>query len=173
MPKIIPKENDTTDYSNLIVLCELTNSEYVRILYYTKLPKDNICYLEKIKTPRGYAVYADALTRVLNTETRGRKKRTRGYRIDLSTPSKINCLYRRIASMNKRNKDYCESGRLDIPKYVAEDDYLYINLLDYCKPQIIQLARKLECKPHKVKACLFDLLHSQYVKERKINKEIE
>lgn len=165
MPKIKPRENDNTNYDELIVLCELDTNTMCKLRYYTKLPITDECHIEKIKTPRGYAVKKVDVEKALNIQRKGRPCRKSGYQIDLSTPSRMNCLYKRIASMNKTNKDYCES-KSKMTKYVAQDGYLYVNIKDMCRPQIKQLAKRLECKEHEIIGCLFDLLHKKYLKAK-------
>lgn len=165
MPKIKPKEYDTTDYTNLIVLCELDYKDRNRIGYYTKLPEDDSSHLFKIKTPRGYAVEKTEVERVLNTHRQGNKTTKMGYKIDLSAPSRMNCLYRRIASMSKENREYCEV-RPGITRYVAQDGYQYVNVKDMCKAQIKLLAKRLECKEHEIVASIFDIMHKKYLEEK-------
>ena len=126
------------DYSQLIILKELNTQTYNRIYQYI-----NKKQISKIKTPRGIAVKKGELEKLTFYERRGRHTTQTGYKIDLSTPSRMNCLYRRIASMNKSNKDYCEA-KSKMVKYVAQDGFLYVNIKDFCKPQIKQLAKKLE-----------------------------
>ena len=165
MPKFKPKENDNTNYNELIVLCELDTNNMCKLRYYTTLPITDECHIEKIKTPRGYAVKKADVEKAFSVERRGRPSQKSGYQIDLSTPSRMNCLYKRIASMNKANKDYCES-KSKMTKYVAQDGYLYVNIKDMCRPQIKLLAKRLECKEHEIVSCLFDLLHKKYLKEK-------
>lgn len=157
--KIFDNEKEI-DYSQLIILKELDTQTYNKIYQYIHKKLIN-----KIITPRGVAINKNELQELTFYERRGRHTTQTGYKIDLSTPSRMNCLYKRIASMNKTNKDYCES-KSKLPKYVAQDGYLYVNIKDMCKPQIKQLAKRLECKEHEIVSCLFDLLHKKYLKER-------
>lgn len=156
------------DYSKLILLKELEQKDMLRIRHYTYLADDDPRKIQRVKTPKGVAVYKEEVENLFkgDYDKRGRNSTKMGYAIDLSTPSRMNCLYRRMASMNQRNRQYCEAGTIKCKRYVAQDGWMYINLKDFCKPQIKQLAKKLECKEHEIVACLFDLLHKQYLKNK-------
>lgn len=158
--KITYKDEDDFDYSNLIVLRDLDPNSYSRIYYYIK---DN--RLSTINTPKGIAVNKNELQIVLSTPHKSGSKELKGYKIDLSTPSRMNCLYKRLASMNEYNKAICQRDN-KLTRYVDENNYVCINLKDYLKPQIKAIAKKLECKEHEITACMFDLLHSLYLKQK-------
>lgn len=158
--KITLKEEDDCDYSHLVILRDLDPNNYSRVYYYIKEKR-----LTAIDTPKGIGVDKNELQKVLENPHKGGAKELKGYKIDLSTPSRMNCLYKRLASMNKYNKSICQRDN-KLTRYVDENNYVCINLKDYLKPQIKAIAKKLECKEHEITACMFDLLHSLYLKQK-------
>lgn len=147
---------------NILILKTLDSKSYKRVYHYISTGE-----LERIKTPHGVAVDTLKLQKILGTETRGRKPTTTGYAIDLTTNSKINCLYRRVATMNKYNKEMCQKDNR-LTRYVNQDGYMCINLKEYLKPQIKLIAKKLEIREYKVFDAIYDLLHKLYLEEKGI-----
>lgn len=144
------------DFSNYILLKKLKESERVRAYKFIKMG-----LLTKEKTPQGFAVDKTELAKQVSKTMIGSKLERGGFQIDLSSPSRLNCLYKRFADMNAKNKIACQNGKL--PRYVDEKGFLCINLKDYIKPQVELIAKKLECKPIEVYNNMFELI-------QKINK---
>lgn len=145
---------------NILILKMLDKKAYKRVYHYISTGA-----IEKIKTPQGIGVDAEKLQQLLETENRGTKTKKKGYAIDLSVSSKINCLYRRLATMNKYNKDNCQKDNR-LTRYVDQDNYMCINLKEYLKPQIKLIAKKLEIKEYKVFDAIYDLVHKLYLEEK-------
>lgn len=150
-------KQDDFDGENMILLSSLGNTEYMRIYNLIKKGK-----LKQVETSRGLAVNADELETVLELP-KSRKCTVTGYRIDLSQPSRLNRKYKRLADMNKTNRDVCRTDS-KLTRYVDENGYVCINLADYCMPQIRMMAKKIECKPHEIVECLYDVLFRHYQK---------
>lgn len=138
----------------MILLKKLIQKDRTRLEYYIRLGR-----LKKIETEQGFAVLREDVVDALSKKNRG--KRT-GTPIDLSKPSKINCLYRKIRDMNDLNRRICLSNSLHLKRYIDENDYLRINLKEYIAPQIRVLASKLEMKESEVFGALFDLIYEKY-----------
>ena len=154
------------DYSNLIVLRDLDINDYQKINYYIKNGR-----IKEVKTPRGKAVSVEDLALAIETKYEKKQKpKVEGYKIDLSSPSRLNSIYRRLANMNDSNRDICQKDN-KLKRYVDECGFACINLKDYCKPQIKLLAKKLECKESDIVAGIFDVLHKKYLKIRKQNRK--
>ena len=160
-----PTQND--DLSDILILKEIKDSsEYQKIYQYTidkKRADGSIlkARLERIKTPRGIGVRKKDLLKILESEFRGRNPYKTGFEIDLSKPSKINCLYRRLTDMNKSNRQCCQRDN-KLQRYVDEENYMCINLKDYIEPQIKLIAKKLECKEYKVFSAIYEVLKEMY-----------
>lgn len=163
---------ENEDYSNILILKELKDmNQYNKIFYYTtdRTRTDGTIQkakLQKIKTPKGISVKKDELIKVLESENRGANPSKKGFQIDLSNPSKINCLYRRLTDMNDSNKKCCQRDN-KLPRYVDEENYMCINLKDYIAPQIRLIAKKLECKEYRVFSAIYEILKEMYFDKQK------
>lgn len=142
----------TNDYSDYILLKQLTPNERRKAEYYVKIGR-----LEKEKTEHGMAVDRNKYLSAIEHASISRKIENGGYRIDLSTPSKMNCLYRRLADMSKHNRDCCRTDS-GLPRYVDENGYTCINLKDYIRPQVQLIAKKLECRPVEISNAIFEVI---------------
>ena len=127
--------------------------------------------LNRYITSKGVAINKAEYLKVYERETRGRTPKViNGYQIDLSQPSRMNVLYRRFVDMNKKNQNFCKCDNR-LPRYVDQNGYACINLKDYIRPQIKQLASKLECKEYQVAGALFDLMIKLHKEDLKNSEE--
>lgn len=150
MEKEIITEQENLE--NYILLKKLGASERTRAYKFI-----NMGVVSKVKTSMGIAVDKTQLEKAIYETTIGKKVEKGGFKIDLSVPSRLNCLYKRLADMNKSNKQFCQMDNR-LPRYVDEKGYTCINLKDYLKPQIDLIAKKLECKPIDVYNHIFELI---------------
>lgn len=164
------------DYSDILILKTITDpSQYQQAYRYTinKTRADGSILkarLQRFKTPYGIGVKKSELMKLLESEFRGRRSQKKGYAINLSTPSKMNALYRRLVDMNETNRNCCQRDN-KLPRYVDENGYMCINLKDYIKPQLKLLAKKLECKEHQIFSAIYDLLHIMYLENKHKDEE--
>ena len=121
--------------------------------------------LKKYKTEKGIGFSKSEFLELQKRTRKGRPIKN-GYNIDLSTPSKINCLYRHLTKMNKSNKECCQNNNR-LQRYIDENGRACINIKDYVYPQIKLIAKKLECKPSLVASKISDLIQEIYQKESK------
>lgn len=119
--------------------------------------------LKKYNTDKGIGFSKSEFIELQKTLKKGRPIKN-AYRIDLSVPSKINCLYRHLAEMNKSNKECCQKNN-KLQRYLDENGKVYINIKDYIYPQIKLIAKKLECKQSLVASKISDLIQELYKKE--------
>lgn len=165
---MVENNQNEYDYSNIILLKQCDSKTRKRFTYYIMKG-----LVDKVKTPNGVGIYKGQIIKVVTDMDRkhGGSKNLEGYRIDLSTPSKMNCMYKRLNTFTASNISAIKS--LDIPRYVDEHNFVCINLKDFLRPQIKMIAKKLQCKEHLVWASLMDLLYSLYLHDRKKRRESE
>ena len=156
------KENKLNfDYSNLIVLSKLKNSAaYNRYYYYINSGK-----CKKIKTPMGVAIDVNEYRQVIKQN----QKALNRPQIDLTEITKFNALYVRLNDLTVHNRIAVTSqSNKKIPRYIDQDGYTIINIMDYIEPQIKVLASKLNVKYVVVKKLLMELIQDIY-KEKNRN----
>lgn len=150
-------DEEKNDYT---IFKMLTDTEKHKVMYLAKKKE-----LTLYKTQYGRLINTQELIYALSKSKIQNVPRSSGYSIDLSTSSKINCLYRRVANMNKQNRDHILKDH-SLTRYVDECGYMCINLKEYLKPQIRLIAKKLEVKESMVVSALYDELHKQYLKDK-------
>lgn len=149
---------------DMILFKDLKESDKQRLYYYSRTNR-----LKIYSTPQGKAVKKqDVVDLGRDDIAKGRK----GLPLDLSTPSKINCLYRRIRDMNENNKRACLANYLKLKRYIDEKGFVRINLREYITPQIKILANKLEVKESEIFSAIYDIIYDKYQKDREKEKAL-
>ena len=126
--------------------------------------------LKLYKTQYGVAVRKDELIDVLSSKNKIITPKAQGYEIDLSTNSRINCLYRRVANMNRYNRQIVLKDN-KLTRYVDQDGYMCINLKEYLSQQVKIIAKRLELKEYKIYGALYEYLWKLYKEEKEDDQE--
>lgn len=146
--------NTDFNYNELVLLKTLSTNLRARIEQYVKSGK-----MQKIHTPKGVAVNKSELKFIIEHPTpRGKVPQVQGYSINLTEASRHNCIYKRLADMNRPNKALCQKDNR-LPRYIDDFGYACINLYDYLAPQIKQISHKLECREYLIRKAIYQVLH--------------
>lgn len=90
--------------------------------------------------------------------------------IDLTEITKFNALYVRLNDLTDHNRIAVTSqSNKKIPRYIDQDGYTIINIMDYIEPQIKVLANKLNVRYIVVKKLLMELIQDIYKEKNKNN----
>lgn len=153
-----------------------TIEERIRKKFYIYIKRGKI---EGIKTSKGMAIHEKDIN-YFNTIHRNDDKVASGFQISLNETSRINALYYKVADMNEQNRKLINNSTVyrKIPRYVAEDGYVYINIKDFIKPSLKVVAKRIECPVKEVENCIFALLKKLYTKRKtketkEFNKELK
>lgn len=141
-----------------IILKTLDKTYYYRINHYFRVGR-----IHKYHTQYGDAVNKKEVLKVVGT--RNPKPKGKYYKIDLSTPSRINCMYRRFSNMNTYNQNFIKKDNR-LTRFYDQDGYMCISLKEYLKDPVSKIAKRLELKQHEVYSAIVDLLYNLYKEEK-------